>query len=1039
MRLPVRRLLIGAGVAVLLVGGYALAGFVVVPHLLRSNVTQFVSTHYHRKLTLGQIRFNPFLLTLDVRDISFPDADAQPLLSLRRLFVDLQFSSIWHRGPVFREILLERPFVRAVLRPDGALNLMDLAKPFAEPQAPPQPKSAPMRLFIRRLTVIDGRTNFEDRTHVSPFRAELLPINFDLRDFATTGSAADAYTLDFSTPLGEGVHWSGTLGVAPFGSRGRFAITALRARTLWNYARDALHFEVSSGVIGLSGEYELTTATTPVGLTLNVSTLSVDELGVRPAHSDTDYIKLKHIEVNGTRFDLARRTIDIAAVQLAGGTLSAWRNADGTLNFAALTSQTPGSTPPATSASATPTASASATPTPSASGTSTPPTGSAPAGTPASAPAQGSSTWSVSVPDIEVSGLDLSAEDRAVMPAATLALQRISLRLKGLHMPAKDPLNLSIEAAVNGSGKLSGTGTYDLSSSAAHAHVELAQLDLTALQPYVAQYTSLELLSGAFSTKLDIERTASGDLSAAGNTQVAKLRLVDDELRQDFVKWDQLSIEGMRYRTQPARLDIQRIVARAPYARVIIAPDRTLNIAEAFSPAGAQKATGKTSTAQPPKTVPVAQKDPDSTAARATSHGSQSASSSAPTMAMTIGTVQIVNGAAHYTDLWIKPRFSVAIQELAGTIHGLSSDAHSRAKVELNGKVDRYAPVHIWGELNLLSASLYTDMKMSFHGVELTTITPYSAHFAGYKIEKGKLSVDLSYHIENRQLNADHHFVIEQLQLGDKVDSPDAVKLPLKLAVALLKDRNGVIDVPLPVTGSLDDPQFRVGPIIWKAVVNLLVKVATAPFALLGKLFGGGEQMNQIEFDAGSAALDATAQERLQGVVKSLQERPHLELDVPSAYSPDLDGPALRKSLLEQKLNARAGKQPARNQSTPAAGNATATDPAARFQLLLAEYRAELGAGTTFPALSQAIVSTKPKKGQAPPDFEAANAELEDLLTARTQVGEGDLVSLGQHRARAIQQVLLDGTQIDAARVFVINTPPRPPQGNRVQVELSLK
>jgi len=1008
--LPVRRLLIAAGVAVLLVGGYALAGFVVVPHLLRSNLTQFVATHYHRKLTLGQIRFNPFLLTLDVRDISFPDADAQPLLSLRRLFVDLQCSSIWHRGPVFREILLERPFVRAVLRADGALNLMDLAKPFAEP---PQPKSAPMRLFIRRLTVIDGRSNFEDRTHATPFRAELLPINFDLRDFATTGRGADAYTLDFATPLGEGVHWSGTLGVAPFGSRGRFAITALRARTLWSYARDALHFEVSSGVIGLSGEYELTTAATPVGLTLNVSTLSIDELGVRPAHSDTDYVKLKHIEVNGTRFDLARRTIEIAAVRLAGGTLSAWRNADGTLNFAALTSATPGSGAPAASASA------------------------ASPGTPVSAPAPGSSPWSVSVPDIEVRGLDISAEDRAVMPAATLALQRINLRVKDFHMPAKGPLNLSIEAAVNASGKLSGTGTYDLSSSAVHAHLELAQLDLTALQPYVAQYTSLALLSGALSTKLDIERTPAGDLSVAGNTQVAKLRTVDDELRRDFVKWDLMSIEGMRYRMQPARLDIQRIVARAPYARVIIAPDRTLNIAEAFSPAGAQKATNKASTAQPAKAVPVVQNSSDSTAAHArpTSHGSPRASSSAPTMAMTIGTVQIVNGAAHYTDLWIKPRFSVAIQGLAGTIDGLSSDVRSRAKIELNGKVDRYAPVHIWGELNLLSASLFTDMKMNFRGVELTTITPYSAHFAGYKIEKGKLSVDLSYHIENRQLNADHHFVIEQLQLGDKVDSPDAVKLPLKLAVALLKDRNGVIDVPLPVTGSLDDPQFRVGPIIWKALVNLLVKVATAPFALLGKLFGGGEQMNQIEFDAGSAELDATAHERLQGVVKSLQERPHLELDVPSAYSPDLDGPALRKSLLEQKLNARAGKQPARNQSTPAAAN----DPAARFQLLLAEYRAELGAGTTLPALSQAIVATKPKKGQAPPDFAAANAELEDLLSARTQVGEGDLVALGQRRARAVQQVLLEGTQIDPARVFVINTPPRPPQGNKVQVELSLK
>ena len=1003
MRLPVRRLLIGAAIAVVLVGGYALAGFVAVPHLLRSNVTQFVATHYHRKLALGQIRFNPFLLTLDVRDISFPDADARPLLSLRRLFIDLQLSSIWHRGPVFREILLEQPFVRAMLRADGALNLMDLAKPFAQPKAAPQSKSAPMRLFIGRLTVLDGRTNFEDLTHATPFSAELRPINFDLRDFSTTGTAADAYTLDFSTPLAEGVHWSGTLGVAPFGSRGRFAITALRARTLWSYARDALHFEISSGVIGLSGQYELTTSATPLGLLLTVSTLTVDELGVRPPHSDTDYVKLKHIEVQGTRFDLAKRAIEVAAVHIAGGTISAWRNADGTVNFSALTGAAPAS-------AAAPTAA--------------PPT---------AAPPTATSAWSFSVPDIEISELDLSAEDRAVMPAATLALQRIGLRLRGFHVPANAPLNLAVDAGINKNGKLSGVGSYDLGSGAAHARLELSQVDLTALQPYVAQYTSLDLLSGALSTKLDIERTAAGAISVAGNTQVSKLRTVDDELRQDFVKWDLLSIEGMRYRMQPARLDIQRIVARAPYARVIIAPDRALNIAEAFSPAAAHARTDHSSSVPGPKAVPTVAHSAHSV------DSAQTTSSSAPAMEMTIGTVQIVNGAAHYTDLWIKPRFSVAIQELAGTIGGLSSDVHSRAKVELKGKVDRYAPVHIWGELNLLSASLYTDMKMSFRGVELTTVTPYSAHFAGYKIEKGKLSVDLDYHIENRQLKADHRFVIEQLQLGDKVDSPDAVKLPLKLAVALLKDRNGVIDVPLPVSGSLDDPQFRVGPIIWKAVVNLLVKVATAPFALLGKLFGGGEQMNLIDFDAGSAELDAAGHERLQGVVKSLQERPHLELDVPSAYSPDLDGPALRKRLLEQQLKALASKQTARSQATPAADNAAPVSPATRFQLLVSQYRAELGAGTTLPALSQTIVSSKPKKGQAPPDFAAANAELEDLLIARTQVGEGDLESLGRHRARAIQQVLLEGTQIDPGRVFVINAPPRPPQGDKVRVELTLK
>jgi hypothetical protein len=397
-------------------------------------------------------------------------------------------------------------------------------------------------------------------------------------------------------------------------------------------------------------------------------------------------------------------------------------------------------------------------------------------------------------------------------------------------------------------------------------------------------------------------------------------------------------------------------------------------------------------------------------------------------MPLSIGTVVITNGSANYSDQWIQPHFAIGMQQLSGSIDGLSSDPLSRAKIDLTGSVDRYAPAHIWGETNLLSETTYTDISMSYRGIELTGVTPYSGHFAGYKIAKGKLTVDLKYHIENRQLTASHHIVVDQLQLGDKVDSPDAIKLPLQLAVSMLKDRNGVIDLDLPVTGSLDDPQFKIGPIIWKVFVNLIEKAVTAPFKLLGSLFGGGDEVNVVEFAPGSAVLEASAQTRLASITKALDARPGLELDIPNSYSTQTDTPALAAQQLQNLLRKRAG---------PAA-DAPPADAAAQFNLLLAEYRAELGAQAPLPPVTLALTTAKKSKDAAP-DYVAANAELTAALLAGIKVDDTQLQTLGTRRAHAVQDALLRGTSIDPTRIFLINSATQAPAGKTVRLELALK
>jgi Domain of Unknown Function (DUF748) len=999
-----RRYIVALVVVVVVVGAYAAAGFLAVPYFARKGLQDFVRTHYGRSLSVGEIHFNPFTLTLDVRRLALPDADGQTLLAFERLHVELQLASLWRLGPSFREILLEQPYVRAVIRPDRALNLADLGKGFpAEPAKPKQP-SAPLRLFIGRLALISGTASFEDRTRPTPFQAEFKPIGFELRDFSTRGRTDNAYALNAASPEGERLIWSGTLRLAPLASHGEFEIADLKARTVWNYLRAALPFEIGSGVIGIKGDYDLATSSGPLALKVNVRSSALTGLGVKPKGAAQDYIDIARIEVDDTRLDLSGHSVQIAKVALTGGDIKAWMSEQGRLNLLELLTSP---------------AAADAAPAPAA----------------AAGNGGGGGGWSVSAPDVSLQGFKVSAEDREVHPAALLLLSPLNIHVAGFNTSPDDSLDITLDSAVNQSGKISARAKVVPKSGALSTQVEATDLGLTMLQPYIARYTSMTLLQGSLGSKLDIERRADGTLAVKGNTRIANLRTVDNALRQDFIKWKELRIADVRYLSSPASLRIGSITALEPYVRMIIAPDRTVNITAILTPPGAaaKKSAGGESAVVAAQAAPAAEKP-------------RAPAPAAPVtpLPMSIGTVRVVNGSANYSDLWIKPSFAVGIQTLDGTVAGLSSDPKSRAKVELNGKVDRYAPVHIGGSLNLLSAALYTDVTMSFKDVDLTIVNPYSGHFAGYTINKGKLSVDVTYKIDQRKLDAKQHFVVDQLELGDRVDSPDAAHLPLKLAVALLRDRNGVIDLDLPMNGSLDDPTFRIGPIIWKIFVNLIVKAATAPFALLGHLFGGGEHLNIVEFAAGSAELEKPAKDQLASLAKALKERPQLKLDVPMVYSATLDRPRIATMRLRAELLARVQATRAGKAHPESAGELALAEPAKHFKLLVEQYHADLGKDTPLPSSAAAVEQAKAK--QAPP-YDPAISDLNAALIDHIQVPDAELEALGKQRAQAIQDALLSDGQIEPGRVFIVNAPPKPAaadnakpaSGDTVKVEMAVK
>jgi hypothetical protein len=580
----------------------------------------------------------------------------------------------------------------------------------------------------------------------------------------------------------------------------------------------------------------------------------------------------------------------------------------------------------------------------------------------------------------------------------------VNLAVKGFSTAPGAVLDLEASVAGPQAGELTLRGRAVPASGALRARADLKGLDLTALQSYLATYTQVILRSGRVEAGIDVERTAEGVLSASGDVVVSKFFTVDNQLKQDLLRWDRLAVSGLEWSSQPARLTVARVDARAPYARLVIAADQSLNIARLFEPMPGSA--------------------PEAVQTVRTEEGARRAPGGNPgAMDIRIGTVKVTDGSANFADYWITPNYAVSVQELAGSVTGLSSDPQSRAKVDLRGKVDRYAPAQIGGELNLLSVALYTDMHLEFDGVEMTSVTPYSGHFAGYAIEKGKLSIDVTYKVENRQLDARQKFVVDQLTLGERVDSPDAVKLPLKLAVALLKDRNGVIDIDLPLSGSLDDPQFRMGPLIWKAFVGLLTKVATSPFTLLARLGGREDEINRIDFAPGSSELDAAGRERMAALAKALGERPALELEIPTVYSAELDARALGVVRVQERL--------------AEAGVTGDTADAARFDALRKQFEKESGAAA-LPASAAAVLAARKKRGEAPP-YAAANEELLAALAARQPATNAELADLARARTERIRDALLGAGTVDAARVFVLGARAVAPADGLVRVELALR
>jgi len=975
------------GILAVLTSLYAAFGFWAVPKLVRSALMENAASTFGVKPALGYIGFNPFFLQLELKDCSLSGNAGDRMVGFRRLFVDFELASLWRRAFVFKAIELDAPFVNAAVSSSGALNLMAL-----QPKGPPQPSAAtdqPLpRISVASLKVSKGSLSYADASRRTPFTSKLQPIDFELRDF-TTGIEGGRFTFSGASKLDERLEWHGKISVQPIASSGEFRVQGLRATTVWDYFKDRLNFVVNSGLIDVDGHYQFALRD-PIDLQLAISRFASRDLAISPSATEAEWISLPQLAVESTSLDLAQRLVKVGAIDLHSLKVHAWLDADGKVNLASLAAQ-PGEV------------------------ASEPTEPAKPAG-PESRP------WRFELGEFKVADANISAEDRSLKPAAAIILAPVNLQIKGVSSDLSRPVDVALEVGVNGAGKVSVQGKVSPDPATASLHLQVSNFDLKALQPYIAQRTAMSLKSGRLQLTGDLKadaRQVRGEarksLGFTGSLGVDNLHTIDNALGNDLVNWQRLEVRGLKFQTEPDRLSIDQVNFRKPYARVIIAPDKTLNIARVLAGNDADAAVSA-----PKAEAPVA----------------APAGPAAPVpkpMAIMIRKVSIENGEANFADLSIQPNFAAGIQALEGTVLGLSSDPESRAKVKLTGEVNQFSPVAIDGEINVFSAALFTDVNLSFRNMELTTFNPYSGKFAGYSISKGKLTTELRYKVQDRKLEAEHHVTIDQLEFGAKTASKEAVTLPIKLAVALLKDRHGVIDLSLPVTGTLDDPHFRIGPIIWKVLVNLLLKAVTAPFALLGSLFGGGPDLQFVDFAPGLADLDGAAQERIRAVGKALAERPQLKIELPIATVPELD----REAIVNARFHAATVAEVQSMKLTRSAPSGAepadldAFDAATQVKVLAALYQQKAAGPVQYPAI--------PQDASKDAALDLKREFLLKSVRSAIVVSDAELRSLGQQRAEAMQKILLADGQIDPTRVFLVVSDKAKAHGALVRLELSLQ
>ncbi|MCX9157678.1 DUF748 domain-containing protein [Niveibacterium sp. 24ML] len=844
----------------------------------------------------------------------------------------------------------------------------------AAPAAPVAAAKNAWQWQVDRIAVDGGRARLTNVTMTPPVSIAAEAIAVELKGLSSALDRPTALKLSFIGDTGGKTQLEGALTPQPTQFKGVVEFAGFQvARGAPYVSATVPGLVVDAALISGRVPLEVKTGDKGVGVALTDARVVAKDVSLRRQGDKRPFFTAAEASLDALTLDLPTRTLKLSAARLTKPDVYLRRGKGGEFDLASIGRKPPGRP-------------------------------SAEAAAEAANPPPAGDDWKFAVGEFAIDDGVFRFEDASFATPLKLALKPISLKVTGVDSRPGQSAAIDLAAGWNDKGRLAVSGKASVQPLRADLKLDGKALDVVPLIAHATRDYEMSVTRAKVSAKgqvsLDLSKPAAPAGSFKGNLSVADFSSIDLINDEDFVRWGMLAVSRADVRLAPLSVSIGEIAMRDLQTRLILNKDGGLNLREVMQERHTDAPAPAASPAQAAADKPTAAPAPAGAPP-------QAATPAMPLPPIRIDRILLSGAAIAYSDRFVRPNFDARLSGVTGRLENLATDPTKVATIELKGAVDGLAPLEVSGQLAPLRNDRFLDLKVGVKGYELSALSSYAAKYVGYGIERGKLSMDLRYKIENRALSAENRVFLDQLTFGEKVESPDATSLPVRFAVNLLKNSRGEIDINLPVGGTLDDPQFSVGGIIWNMIVNFFGKVVSSPFSFLaGGGAGGGGDLSFVGFTAGSAKLDADAVKRLEGVAKALNERPAIDLDITGRADPLLDAEGLKRESFQRKVRALKLQEMAKAGESGGGMDEVRIDPAEYPRLLRKVYEAE-----SIPNKPRNLIGLQK---------EIPVADMERMLAGNAKVGAEDVRTLAIARANRVQNWLVELGKVSADRVFLL-------------------